>query len=85
MRESVATTSRLARDLPALGWLRDYRRPWLLGDLSATRLNTASAFSLLSNPSTNSSAMDPPRPLPGVPGRKPQDRPPRQPVITHCG
>jgi sulfate permease, SulP family len=35
MSEPVATTSWLARYLPAVGWQRAYRRPWLRGDLAA--------------------------------------------------
>jgi sulfate permease, SulP family len=31
----AAPTSGLAAYLPALGWLRSYRRPWLRGDLAA--------------------------------------------------
>jgi SulP family sulfate permease len=35
MSGRAAATSRLAEYLPAMGWLRDYRRPWLRGDLAA--------------------------------------------------
>jgi SulP family sulfate permease len=31
----AGTTTRIAGYLPAVGWLRVYRRPWLRGDLAA--------------------------------------------------
>jgi sulfate permease, SulP family len=35
MSGRAAATSRLAEYLPAMGWLRDYRHPWLRGDLAS--------------------------------------------------
>jgi sulfate permease, SulP family len=35
MSGRAAATSRLAEYLPVMGWLRDYRHPWLRGDLAA--------------------------------------------------